>query len=53
MRKMYETPVAEVVSFAALERIAVNERARDDETNLDNGSVVPTPGGDVGGRGDY
>lgn len=48
MRKIYETPVAEVVSFAAMEQLALLERSLDEETNIVSGPL--TPGGSVADR---
>lgn len=48
MRKVYETPEIEVVSFAAMEQLALLT-PRDNSTEV---GKVPGTTGSVGGRGD-
>ena len=51
MRKVYESPEVEIVSFEAMEQLALlTPRANDD----DNTGVGANPGvsGSIGGRGD-
>ncbi len=50
MRKIYESPQAEIVSFEALEQIALLTPRAGDETDLGGGPGNAT--GSVGGRGD-
>ena len=50
MRKVYETPEVEIVTFAAMEQLALlTPRAGEDSTDL---GKVPSVSGSVGGRGD-
>ena len=49
MRKIYESPEAEVVTFAAMEQLALLPE-RNGETNVGDG---PTMSGDVGNREEW
>lgn len=44
MKKVYETPEADVINFCALERIALEDRRADDDVILD-GSTGTRPRG--------
>lgn len=50
MRKIYENPEVEIVSFEAMEQIALLAPRSGDDTDLGDGPIVS---GSVGDRGDY
>ena len=51
MRKVYETPEIEIVTFAAMEQLALLT-PRADDNNTEVGGKAPSVSGSVGGRGD-
>ena len=48
MKKQYETPTADVIDFAAIEKIALLGSSRDSSDDIGGGNE-----GSVGSRGDY
>lgn len=51
MRKVYESPEVEIVSFEAMEQLALLTPRADDTTEV--GGAAPKLSGSVGDRGDY
>lgn len=51
MRKVYETPEVEIVTFAAMEQLALLTPSTKEGESTDLGKA-PGISGDVGGRGD-
>ncbi|MBR4863847.1 MAG: hypothetical protein IKU07_04660 [Oscillospiraceae bacterium] len=49
MRKVYETPEVEIVTFAAMEQLALLTPRADENTEV---GKAPGVSGSVGGRGD-